>query len=279
MAQIETFPQQRATAPKPKLTLIEVIRSARTPEEMLPLAAAAFPNATMGELATAIKAELTKLEQEQTQAEGEQAVFEDMMALVRPVLEAGEADDIGGALRILAERGDAKAVAYLEQIARPEQVEFFRLLDLAVAEDPYWERDPDGQGYKCKPDALHQTPEKLVSAYKQSHGLDMWWCRRQQAIQDEANRKRSEATKAEPRSEDGSRLASGEATDSGSTSHSDPANKTSTAKAAASRTNRGAVERMDGLDAKRPDLAAKVRSLARAPFLGVNPHCPDDLVN
>ncbi len=51
MAQVEAFPQQRATAAKPKLTLIEVIRSARTPEEMLPLAAAAFPNATMGELA------------------------------------------------------------------------------------------------------------------------------------------------------------------------------------------------------------------------------------
>ena len=100
------------------------------------------------------------------------------------------------------------------------------------------------------------------------------WRAKQQAIQDEANRKRSEAQKDIPKAE-----MERKATDSGSTSHSDPANKTSTAKAAASRTNRGAVERMDGLDAKRPDLAAKVRSLARAPFLGVNPHCPDDLVN
>ena len=56
--QADPYPQEQATAAKPKLTLIEVIRSARTPEEMLPLVAAAFPNTAIGELAAAIEAEL-----------------------------------------------------------------------------------------------------------------------------------------------------------------------------------------------------------------------------
>ena len=45
--QVEPSAQGQAAAEKPKFTLLDVIRSARTPEEMLPLVAAAFPNTTM----------------------------------------------------------------------------------------------------------------------------------------------------------------------------------------------------------------------------------------
>jgi len=49
-----------------------------------------------------------------------------------------------------------------------------------------------------------------------------------------------------------------EATTCGSTG-SKPENKSSTAKAKASKTNRGTVERMDRLERERPDLADKVK--------------------
>ena len=172
MAQVEMFPQQRATAAKPKLTLIEVIRGARTPEEMLPLAAAAFPDATMGELAATIERELKKLKDERARVEREAAGLEDIEALVHPVMESGEASKIGDALKILADRGDKRAAAYLMQLTSPELQEFWRLMDLAVASDPYWRKLPDGRGYQCQKGAVHDTPEKLVSAYRKSHGLD-----------------------------------------------------------------------------------------------------------
>ena len=62
-------------------------------------------------------------------------------------------------------------------------------------------------------------------------------------------RKRIEATKAQPRTEDGSKLASGVPTTSGETRDrkTERERETATAKAAASHTNRGAVERMDAL--------------------------------
>ncbi len=75
---------------------------------------------------------------------------------------------------------------------------------------------------------------------------DSTWPGRQQTIQDEANRKRSEAQKNIPKAE-----KERKPTSSGRTS--------ATAKAAASGTNRGAVERMDRLDANRPDPAEQVR--------------------
>ena len=69
-----------------------------------------------------------------------------------------------------------------------------------------------------------------------------------------ANRKRSEATKAQPRAEGGEFDTTDTATTSGETrDHAAEAEgKTAAAKAAASGSNRGAVERMDELKEKRP---------------------------
>lgn len=77
------------------------------------------------------------------------------------------------------------------------------------------------------------------------------WDAEQARIRDAANRKRSEATKQQPRSDDGTRLASGPGTTSADTDSRDhkgeEATRSRTAKAKASGTNRGAVERMDAL--------------------------------
>jgi hypothetical protein len=67
-------------------------------------------------------------------------------------------------------------------------------------------------------------------------------------LRDEANRKRSEAAKAQPRTEDKTRVASGGGTSSAPTwvdHKSKEAAKTRTAKARASKTNRGTVESVD----------------------------------
>ncbi len=42
---------------------------------------------------------------------------------------------------------------------------FSRLFDEAVEVDPFWSKTEDGR-YRCKKGALHDTPEKLVAAYR-----------------------------------------------------------------------------------------------------------------
>ena len=73
------------------------------------------------------------------------------------------------------------------------------------------------------------------------------------------NRKRSEATKEQPRTEDGlwQNKEAGGGTSS-ATTREPKEHKSRTAKAKASKTNRGTVERMDRLERERPDLADKV---------------------
>ncbi|HNU53164.1 MAG TPA: DNA methyltransferase [Verrucomicrobiota bacterium] len=87
------------------------------------------------------------------------------------------------------------------------------------------------------------------------------WQSDQERRRAEANRKRAEATQTQPRTEDGSRLAakSGPNTTCVDTSRTaSEINPAATARAASSKTNRGAVQRGDFLDAKRPDLAEQV---------------------
>lgn len=81
------------------------------------------------------------------------------------------------------------------------------------------------------------------------------WKAEQQRIQDEANRKRAEAAKEQPRTESG--FAEKQVVPQ-LVAAPEP-NRSSTAKAVASKSNRGAVERMDMLSRERPDLAAKVK--------------------
>jgi hypothetical protein len=88
-----------------------------------------------------------------------------------------------------------------------------------------------------------------------------------QRIQDEANAKRSEAAKAQhavsnPRA--GEKMDRPQRVDEpervDEPAKSAPRGKGTAAKAAASKTDRGTVERMDALAQKRPDLAAEVKA-------------------
>ena len=85
------------------------------------------------------------------------------------------------------------------------------------------------------------------------------WEAEQMRIAEEANRKRSEAAKAQPRTEDGKRLAEKQVVAQSVLPPDEPREKGQSAKATASKTNRGAVARGDTLKRHRPDLADKVR--------------------
>jgi len=80
------------------------------------------------------------------------------------------------------------------------------------------------------------------------------WQAEEQRLRDSANRARSESQKGIPRAVASERRP----TDCGQT-FTAPRARGSAIRAAASNTNRGAVERMDRLERERPDLAEKVR--------------------
>lgn len=95
---------------------------------------------------------------------------------------------------------------------------------------------------------------------KQSDG----WEAERLRIQSEANAKRSENSKSQPRKADGT-MATKPAPQHSVGATVNKGNKAQAAKSAASRTNPGAVARGDKLDKERPDLAEKVRKGAIRP--------------
>lgn len=112
------------------------------------------------------------------------------------------------------------------------------------------------------------TADQRYLIWKRCHENSAAWQDEQRRIAEEANRKRAEAAeagrvgRAAAKREETAEVAFSRATTSGTTKADQDKphgpNRSTTAKAAASKTNRGAVERMDALSAKRPDLAEKV---------------------
>jgi len=92
--------------------------------------------------------------------------------------------------------------------------------------------------------------------WKMANECSAEWQAKAAAVRAEGDRKRSEATKAQPRTEDGL-FDTGAATTSGRTRS--PRGPGKAAKGAAAGTNRGSAERMDTLATRRPDLAESVR--------------------
>jgi N6-adenosine-specific RNA methylase IME4 len=103
------------------------------------------------------------------------------------------------------------------------------------------------------------TADQRYLIWKECHEKSCEWQRIEYERKKEANCKRSKATKAQPRTKDGTKLASGSGTSCAATRGAEE-NSSRTARAYASKTNRGAVERMDRLAKKRPDLAKKVKN-------------------
>lgn len=101
----------------------------------------------------------------------------------------------------------------------------------------------------------HLTDGQKYLIWKVMNEKKAKWQAAREVVRREANFKRSEATKAQLRTEDGTRLTSGSGTNG--TTTSDP-HKIRNAKAKASNTNKGAVAKGDYLYDRRPDLAHKV---------------------
>ena len=172
-AEIISFPQHEATPAERPRTIEDIIDSAAgmAPEQIMALVRTAFPQATDAEIARVFDKHLERLETQTAETNGETQAMADPADLCAPVVERGEASTLGEALQVLADEGNEAAAAFLAQIAGPDQQEFARLLELAVAEDPYWYFDAAERGYRVKPGARYSTPEELVAAYRQNHGL------------------------------------------------------------------------------------------------------------
>ena len=102
--------------------------------------------------------------------------------------------------------------------------------------------------------------EQRYLLWKFFHEQSDAWQTEKQRIADEANRKRSEAAKEQPRTETG--FAGKQVVEQSvppPDASPEKAHKQRATKAKASKTNKGAVQRGDQLAAERPDLAEKVR--------------------
>ena len=164
-ADAKTFPQDEVTQRRGELTMIEVIEGARTPEEMMSLLAAAFPRSTMGEVRQVIADQIQSLNEEAAKARREIGAMERVEAVVAHDVDRDDQTPLGESLERLAGRGDRDAAVLLAELNSPERREFERLFDAAVEVDPFWSKTGDGR-YRCKKGAVHDTPEKLVAAYR-----------------------------------------------------------------------------------------------------------------
>ena len=164
-ADVETFPQDAVTRRRGAMTMIGVIEGARTPEEMMSLLAAAFPKATMGEVKQAIESQVQRFTEEIARNQGEIGAMKRVEAAVVRDADQDDETPLKESLERLAGRGDRDAASLLAEIDSPDQREFWHLFDEAIQIDPYWSKTGDGR-YRCKKGAVHDTPEKLVAAYK-----------------------------------------------------------------------------------------------------------------
>lgn len=119
-----------------------------------------------------------------------------------------------------------------------------------------------GRSSRCSLSGRDLVAEQRYLIWRECEGRSEAWREEQRRIQDDANRKRSEAAKEQTAAQvrtSGGTFAPGAPTECGQTRPSGSTNTGSKAKAKASQTNRGAVERGDLLAKERPDLAEKVR--------------------
>ena len=164
-AKIETFPQDQTTTRRRPASMAEIIEAARTPEEMWGLLMVAFPKATVAEVRQAIADHIHSLNEEAAELLGEADAMERVEAVVAQDADRDIETTLGESLERLAGQGDRDAAALLAEIDSPERREFSRLFDEAVEVDPFWSKTEDGR-YRCKKGALHDTPAKLVAAYR-----------------------------------------------------------------------------------------------------------------
>lgn len=121
-----------------------------------------------------------------------------------------------------------------------------------------FEGDPWAYVWSLNGQRRDLVSEQRYLIWKYCHEQSEAWQAEQARIREEANRKRSEATKEQPRTKEGTRLAEKPQVVEQSVPQPDR-HVGKKAKATASKTNSGAVARGDKLAKERPDLAEQVR--------------------
>ncbi|MEO1017905.1 MAG: hypothetical protein AAFY56_09450 [Pseudomonadota bacterium] len=120
--------------------------------------------------------------------------------------------------------------------------------------------DPFGYVWDLNGQRRDLTADQRYLIWKACTEKSDAWQARERRRKAEASRARSEAAKERPCTDLGKFEIKPDVPQPVATLDKSP-NRTSTDKAAASRTNRGTVERMDQLSRNRPDLAEKVRAV------------------
>lgn len=144
----------------------------------------------------------------------------------------------------------------------------------------HFDADPWAHAWSLNGQRRDLVQEQRYLIWKYCHENSAAWQSEKARIAEEANRKRSESAKAQPRSEDGTKLAAKEPEPAQEEFPAEPpvepvepveqvvqqnvappdeSHKSEKAKASKSKTNRGAVARGDLLAKERPDLAEAVR--------------------
>ena len=125
-----------------------------------------FPGVQPEVLIVAVKAFAEELEIEAARHEGEARALKRMVELIkRAEAESGKKGlQAEEALTFLAERGDAEAQAFLDELISPESLAFQAELEEAVEWHPEWRKE--GDRFIWEGDTELDTPEKLVAAYR-----------------------------------------------------------------------------------------------------------------
>ena len=162
---IEEFPQGTAKG-KPSIAemIDKEVKRGRSPKEIITLVTTAYPELTYEEVNAAISEAAAQGGKE---ADADVAFANEILEFLGPVFDANPGISIGDALQILANKGDAWAIAYLARLEGPEAQAFYRDLDAAVELDPYWKKTDEGN-YRFSDGATHTTAEALVAAYRQN---------------------------------------------------------------------------------------------------------------
>jgi hypothetical protein len=169
---IDTFPQHRAGKRKGKPTIAEIVndclKTGQRPRAIRAIIRKLYPKAQWDDVKAAVTAEIERRAADIGRQERELNSMKALFSVVEPIMR--EPGNKGlttiQALKIGADRGDARAKAYLAQFESEEAKAWNRDFEAAVALDPYWEMSEDGRSATRKAGARYQTAEELVAAYR-----------------------------------------------------------------------------------------------------------------
>ena len=124
--------------------------------------------AVVSEVAEEAAADVERIEQEYR-------VADEMRELRQKAAEQTGDENIwtSAALKLLAQDGDEFAQAALAQLTGVAAQFEREILDIAVEDDPYWEKLDNGS-YRHQEGALYETPEDLVQGYLKNRPIEDW---------------------------------------------------------------------------------------------------------